>query len=811
MIEQRQMKQHELKVPIEKLRVICDPNKFNFETTDEVELCNDIIGQDRAVKALRLGLEIPSSGYHIFVTGLVGTGRTTAVKYLLDTVEKSKKTPDDILYVNNFADPDSPKLIRLPAGMGNKFASAMDELIENLRKNIPMVLESDTYQNRRNKLIEHFKAQSSALALEFEKKLQAENFGMVQLLPIAQPELVYLYENQQLNLEGVANLVAENKISRDEFKKIQEKFIKFSEELNEVFKKIKAIEKETRASLAKLEQDIIKPVVFEQIKEIKHNFESEQVSRYLEEVAHAVFSNIDRFLPQEKKPHSVSVDQFLEYKVNVLVDNSQIQGAPVIFETTPTHKNLFGTIERVWDRSGQWRTDFTKIKAGSLLKADGGFLILNALDTLLETGVWATLKRTLRNRILEITSFDPYTMFAISGLKPEPIPIDVKVIMIGDAKIYNILYHYDEDFKKIFKVRADFDWVMPLTDETIRQYAQVIKTICQKENLLALDKTAVASVIEYGIRLAGRKNYLSTQFNIINDILKEANYWALKDQAKVVSNKHVEKAIEERIERVKLIEDKVQKMIEEGTIFIDTEGKVVGQVNGLSIYDLGEHTFGRPSRITAKIGVGDSGVINIEREAELSGPIHSKGVLILSGYLRYKYAQDKPLALSASLCFEQSYSGVEGDSASSAELYALLSSLAEIPIRQDLAVTGSVNQKGEVQPIGGVNQKIEGFFAVCKAKCLTGTQGVIIPNANIENLMLRNEIVQAVKQGKFHIYAVKTIDEGIELLTGVKAGEKDENGNYPEGTINYLVNERLKQLARYWQEYQGLPSEKSKL
>ncbi len=811
MIEPRQMKQHELEVPIEKLRVICEPNKFNFETTDEVELCNEIIGQDRAVKALRLGLEIPSSGYHIFVTGLVGTGRTTAVKYLLDTVEKSKKTPDDILYVNNFADPDSPKLIRLLAGMGNKFASAMDELIENLKKNIPMVLESDTYQNRRNKLIEHFKAQSSALALEFEKKIRAENFGMVQLLPIAQPELVYLYENQQLNLEGVANLVAENKISRDEFKKIQEKFIKFSEELNEVFKKIKAIEKETRTSLAKLEQDIIKPVVFEQIKEIKHNFESEQVSRYLEEVAHAVFSNIERFLPHEKKPHSVSIDQFLEFKVNVLVDNSQIQGAPVIFETTPTHKNLFGTIERVWDRSGQWRTDFTKIKAGSLLKADGGFLILNALDTLLEPGVWTTLKRTLRNRILEITSFDPYTMFAISGLKPEPVPIDVKVIMIGDAKIYNILYHYDEDFKKIFKVRADFDWVMPLTDETIRQYAQVIKTICQKENLLALDKTAVASIIEYGIRLAGRKNYLSTQFNIINDILKEANYWALKDQAKVISNNHVEKAIEERVERVKLIEDKVQKMIEEGTIFIDTEGKVVGQVNGLSIYDLGEHTFGRPSRITAKIGVGASGVINIEREAELSGPIHSKGVLILSGYLRYKYAQDKPLALSASLCFEQSYSGVEGDSASSAELYVLLSSLAEIPIRQDLAVTGSVNQKGEVQPIGGVNQKIEGFFAVCKAKGLTGTQGVIIPEANIENLMLRNEVVQAVKEGKFHIYAIKTIDEGIELLTGVKAGEKDENGNYPEGTINYLVNERLKQLARYWQEYQGLPSEKSKL
>ncbi|MCX7785162.1 MAG: AAA family ATPase [candidate division WOR-3 bacterium] len=805
------MKNNQFEVPIEKLRLVCDPNKFPFETTDEVGICNDIIGQDRAVKALKLGIEIPSAGYHIFVTGLVGTGRTTAVKYLLDTAEKSKKIPDDILYVNNFADPDNPKLIRLPAGMGDKFAYAMEELIENLKKNIPMVLESDTYQLRRNKLIEHFKAKSSTLALEFEKKLQAENFGIVQLLPIAQPELVYIYENQQLNFEGVANLYAEQKITREQFQEIQKKFDKFSQELNEIFQKIKAIEKETRASLSKLEQDTIKPVVLEQIEEIKSEFNFEPVHHYLDEVTKAILSNIERFIPQEKKSHSPVIDQFLEFKVNVLVDNSHLEGAPVIFETTPTYKNIFGTIERVWDRSGQWRTDFTKIKAGSLLKADGGFLILNALDAILEPGVWPTLKRTLRNRILEITSFDPYTMFAISGLKPEPIPIDVKVIMIGDARIYNILYNYDEDFKKIFKVRADFDWVMPLSDETIRQYAQVIKGICHKENLLAFDKTAVAAIVEYGVRLAGRKNYLSTQFNLITDVLKEANYWAQKEKAKVISKRHIEKAIEERIERVKLIEDKIQKMIEEGTIFIDTEGKVVGQVNGLSIYDVGEYSFGRPSRITAKIGVGASGVINIEREAELSGPIHSKGVLILSGYLRDKYAQDKPLALSASLCFEQSYSGVEGDSASSAELYALLSSLSGIPIRQDLAVTGSVNQKGEVQPIGGVNQKIEGFFAVCKAKGLTGTQGVIIPQANIDDLMLRNEVLEAVRQGKFHIYAIKTIDEGIELLTGVKAGTKDENGNYPQGTINYLVNERLKQLAQYWQEYQGLSTGKSNL
>ena len=425
---------------------------------------------------------------------------------------------------------------------------------------------------------------------------------------------------------------------------------------------------------------------------------------------------------------------------------------------------------------------------------------------MIEPGVWPTLKRTLRNRLIEISSIDSYSVFSLSALKPQPIPLDVKVIMIGDAEVYNILYGYDEDFKKIFKVRADFDWVMPLNNETISQYGLVVRAISEKENLKPFDRTAVAAIIEYGIRLSGRKNRISTQFNIVSDILKEANYWAIKDNAKIVNKDYIEKAIDERIEGVKMVEEKIQEMIDQGLIFIDTQGSVIGQVNGLSVYDTGEYSFGRPSRITAKIGVGVSGVINIEREAELSGPIHSKGVFILSGYLRDKYAQDKPLALSASLCFEQSYGGVEGDSASSAELYALLSSLSESPIRQDLAVTGSVNQKGEVQPIGGVNQKIEGFYQVCKSKGLTGTQGVIIPESNIEDLMLRADVVEAVKQGKFHIYSVKTINQGIELLSGVKAGEKYKNGEYPANTINYLVNERLKQLAQYWKDFRATES-----
>jgi len=797
------MPTNKYELPVEKLRKIVNPEGLGFNSTCDLEKCADIVGQKRAMDALKLGLEISSTGYNIFVTGYVGTGRTTAVKCLLDDLEKDKKTPDDILYVNNFSDPDSPRLIRLSPGKGIKFSKAMDEYIEYLKKNIPVVFENEAYQTRKNQLVESFKEQSAAIAREFEKKLQAKSFSLVQVLPVGRPELVYIIDKQQISLAGLADLLEEKKLTKEKYEKIRDQYYQFSKELDDVFKRIKATEKDTRQTLMQLDQDTVKPVVTEHIKDIKEDFSNEKINEYLAEVEKEILSNIERFIPKDEKMPMQYVDSFLEFKVNVLVDNSKEKGAPIIFENTPTHKNLFGTIERVWDRNGQWRTDFTKIKAGSLLKADGGFLVINALDAVLEPGVWPTLKRTLRNRVLEISSYDPYAMLALSALKPEPVPIDLKVIMIGDSYVYNVLYENDEDFKKVFKVRADFDWVMPATDEAVRQYAKVIKSISDKEKLMDFDKTAIASLVEYGIRLGGRKNHLSTQFNVIADILKEANYWANKDKAKIITSKYVDKAIEERIERVSMVEDKIQEMIDQGLVFIDTQGSVIGQVNGLSVYETGEYSFGRPSRITAKTAVGTSGVINIEREAELSGPIHSKGVFILSGYLRHKYAQDKPLVLSASLCFEQSYGGVEGDSASSAELYALLSSLSELPIRQDLAVTGSVNQKGEVQPIGGVNQKIEGFFAVCKSKGLTGTQGVIIPESNIDDLMLRNEVVDAVKQVKFHIYSVKRIDEGIELLTGVKAGDKDEKGNYPKDTVNYRVNNKLKQIAQAWKDFRA--------
>ncbi|MDP2971143.1 MAG: AAA family ATPase, partial [Deltaproteobacteria bacterium] len=464
--------------------------------------------------------------------------------------------------------------------------------------------------------------------------------------------------------------------------------------------------------------------------------------------------------------------------------------------------NLFGTIERVVERSGVWKTDFTHIKAGSFLRANGGYLIFNALDGLMEPGVWPALKRTLKNQVMEFQTYDPFYFFATTALKPEPFECNTKVIMIGDTHLYHLLFNMDDDFKKIFKIKADFDSVTGKDEDKVRQYASFIRKVCDEEKLRPFDRTGVAAVVEHGVRIAGRQKKLSTRFHLIADLLREANYWAGKDGSPVVKEAHVDKAIEKRAYRLNLVEEKIQEMIDDGTILIDSDGMVAGQVNGLSVYNLGDYAFGKPSRITVKTSLGKAGIINIEREVEMSGPIHNKGVYILSGYLRDRYAQDKPITMSASICFEQSYSGVEGDSASSTELYGLLSSLSGLPLRQDIAVTGSVNQKGEVQPIGGVNEKTEGFFEVCKAKGLTGKQGVMIPHLNIDDLMLRKDVVQAVQEGKFHVYPVKTIDQGIAILTGVEAGERLEDGRFKEGTVNDLVDRKLEELGKKIKEYE---------
>jgi len=799
-------------VAVEKLRWRCDPGIFP-ETIETIPACEEVIGQERASEAIRLGLNISSIGYNIFVTGLAGTGRFTTIKCILEEMELKGKVPNDICYVNNFKNPDMPHVLSLPAGQGNALKKEMEALIESLKKKVSLSFENETYLNKKKEVVEKYRNKQAEMFREFEKKVGKEGFALVQIQmgPYSRPGIFPVIEGNPVNLEQLETMVEEGKFAKEELERLKPKQAELVDELEEIFKEIRKAEKEIKAELTSLDNEVISPVVKDSISDIREKFNYEKVLQYLDEVQEDILTNHQRFREKEEGPAPPipglmappSVDLFTEYQVNVLVDNSETKGAPIIVETTPNYRNLFGTIERAIDRFGMARTDFTHIKAGAFLRANGGYLIFNALDALLEPWVWPALKRTLKNQVVEIQTYDPFYIFSTSALKPEPFECNTKVVMIGDAHIYYILYNMDDDFKKIFKIKADFDPVMNKDTGKIHQYASFIRKVCDEEKLKPFDRTGIAAVVEYGARLTGKQKKLSTRFYLIADLVREANYWAEKEGSDVVEEKHVDLAIEKKIYRVNLLEEKIQEMIDEGTILIDADGTVVGQVNGLSVYDLGDHMFGKPSRITVKTSLGKAGIINIEREAELSGPIHSKGVYILAGYLRGKYAQDKPLTMSASICFEQSYGGVEGDSASSTELYALLSSLSEIPLRQDIAVTGSVNQKGEVQPIGGVNQKIEGFFDVCRAKGITGKQGVMVPHLNVDDLMLRKDVVEAVKEGKFHIYPVKTVDQGIEILTGVEAGERVEEGKFKEGTVNGLVDKKLQDLGTRIKEFEG--------
>ena len=813
----REMKYEE--VSIEKLRWRCDPDKLTFRSTEDLPVIHEIIGQERALEAIRLGLDIDGFGYNIFLTGLVGTGRKTSIKTLLEEIDTTGKIPNDICYVNNFKNPDMPKMISLQAGKGNEFREDMDNLIETLKKKVPLIFEDERYLNKKKEILEKFREQQAVYFKEFEKKVTQEKFSLIQVQmgPYSRPGIFPVIDGNPMSFDQLEALVREGKLSAEEVERLREKQMELASELEDIFKETRKTEKEIRQALSDLDREVISPVVRDSISDVREKYDNEKINTYLDEALESLMDNVARFTEKEEQPQiipglniSQPPDQFTEYRVNVLVNNSDTKGAPIIVETAPNYRNLFGTMERIVDRSGIWRTDFNRIKAGSFLRANGGYLIVDALDALIEPGVWQTLKRTLKNGVVEMQTYDPFYLFATSALKPEPIKVAVKVIMVGDSMVYHLLYNYDEDFKKIFKVKADFDTVMDKNEEAINQYASLIHKICNEENLKHFDRSGVAAVVEYGVRLAGRQKKLSTRFHLMADVLREASYWASKDGSQYVEEDHVEKAIQKRIHRVNLVEDKIQEMIDDGVVMIDSDGAVVGQVNGLSVYNLGDHSFGKPSRITTKVAMGKAGIINIEREAELSGPTHNKGVLILAGYLRGKYAQDKPLTMSASICFEQSYGGVDGDSASSTEIYSLLSSLSEIPLRQDIAVTGSVNQKGEIQPIGGVNEKIEGFFDVCAAKGLTGKQGVMIPHQNVGDLMLRKDIVMAVEEGKFHIYPVKAIDQGIEVLTGVEAGERDKDDKFKEGTVNYLVDKRLKELAAGIKEFEGAEEKPTK-
>ena len=789
------------------LRWTCPPEDVPFRTTSDCPYCDEIIGQERALKAIQTGLDIKSLGYNIFITGMVGTGRTTTIKRLLEKLEKGETTPDDILYVNNFKVPDEPLLLELPAGRGKLFGKAMDRLIEMLRANIPTLLKSKYYSEKRDQIVERQQKKQKDRLQAFEEEATGHGFSVIQVQmgPFTRPDLIPVMDGVPVPFAKLDALVKEKKLDKKTVDELRAGYEKLTGKLETVFEFLKETDEETRTLLRDWDIEAITPIIKGGVDEIRASFASSRIDDYLGQVEENLVRSIELFKNQKKdEAEKEPGDPFVEYRINLLVDNSDRKGAPVVIETNPSYMNLFGSIESVLTRPyGVGQTDFSRIKAGSFLKANGGYLVLNALDALVEPGVWPTLKRTLRNQIFEIQNFAAMFLFATSRLKPEPVPCNVKVVMIGDAYVFNLLYSADEDFKKIFKIKAEFDSEMTRTEGTAAEYARFIKKICDDDKLVPYGREGIAAVIEYGTRVAGRRKKVSTRFHIIADVVREASYWAGKEGRAAVGRDDVEKAVRERFERVSLIERRIQEMIEEGTMMIDTAGAVVGQVNGLSVYDMGQFMFGKPTRITARTAMGRAGVINIEREADMSGSTHNKGVLILGGYLRGKYAQERPFALSASLAFEQSYSGIDGDSASSTEVYAILSSLSRVPLRQDLAVTGSLNQKGEIQPIGGVNEKIEGFFDVCRSRGLTGSQGVIIPRRNVQDLMLRREVVEAVAAGKFHVYPVSAIDEGIEILTGIEAGAPREDGTFEEGTVNALVDAELRRLASGWKKFQA--------
>ena len=773
------------------LRWQCNPKLLKFKSTHELTICEGIIGQPRAIDAIKLGLNVKYPGYNIFVTGPVGTGRTTAITKLLDELKGKKDELKDLLYVNNFKNPDAPSLVVLAAGKGREFRDRMDKLVENLKLNIPQVFSGEEYQKRRQKIVNKYEEKNKTLLNDFEKNIEQQGFKVVQVQtgPFMRPAILPIIEGKPTYLEEIDGLIKQGKLTPDRDRQIREKIAELEEKLATIYTKVRELQDQANDEINKLNEWMIRPIVEHMVGEIKNRIPDSKVAAYLEDIIAAIIVNINRFIRKEAVG-----DEFREFKVNLMVDNSETKTIPIIFETTPSFKNLFGTVERYSPGPGVFISDFLNIKSGSFLRAHGGYLVINALDALVEPWVWQTLKRALRNGIIDIQTFDPFYLFSTSAMKPEPISADVKVIMIGNEWLYFLLFYQDEDFKTIFKVKADFDTVMRRNGENINRYASFIKSICQMETLLPFTKEAIADTIEYGVRIAGRKDKLTTRFHLIADIIREADYWARQAKAKEIGVDKIEKAILGWRRRQNTYEDKIQEMIDQDILMIETRGKVVGQINGLSVYQLGDYAFGRPTKITAKVALGRTGIINIEREANLAGRTFNKGVLIISGFLRARYAQNQPLSVDATLGFEQSYSEIDGDSASCAEIYVILSALSGLPLRQDIAVTGSVNQNGEVQPIGGVNEKIEGFFDVCRARGLTGNQGVLIPASNVDDLMLRQEIVDKVARKKFHVWAVKSVDEGIEILTGLKAGKKIRHG-FEKESINYLVEQKLNDYA----------------
>lgn len=804
------------KIPTERLKKICKiEEELHFcQTSKDVEILQGVIGQDRAVKSMEFGLSMNVPGYNIFVLGPQGTGKSTYTQSVVSKVAEKGPIPNDWCYINNFSEWDKPLSISLPPGKGKEFQKDMDKLISNLTIYIPKQFEGSTFLQQKDVLIQKTNEKMNVILRDIEKLALDSGFGIQQegqrvlLIPLRGDRLITPEEYQQLSL--------------DEREAIDNKRSKIAKEIDEKIRDVQISQKIAEEQYMDLEEQTARNAAEPLINQLKEKYaDISEIINYLDKVLkdvaenHTIFRNVrpvaneefaaefnDEGEQEEEELFDTklleskdSKNPFTRYKVNLFVNNEDAKGAPVVAESNPYYYNLFGKIEYK-SHMMTTMTDFTMIKSGALQRANGGYLILQAKDLLMDPYAWDALKKALKYRQALVENIGEQSRFVPTvTLKPEPIPLNVKVILVGSFLYYRFL-STDEDFKKLFKVNVDFDVEMDRTNENIQHYVSFIGSMCEQENLKHLNCSAMSKVIEFGSRLADDQDKLSTRFNVVSEILYEASALADSDNSEFVDAKHVESAIKNKKYRSNMIEEKMQQQIARKKVFIDTEGAVVGQVNGLSVMSASGYSFGLPSRITARTYSGREGIINIERETEMSGNIHSKGVLTLNGYLGGKFAQEKQLGLTAQVTFEQLYGGVEGDSASSAELYAILSSLSEVPIKQSMAVTGSVNQMGEIQPIGGVNEKIEGFFDICSLNGLTGDQGVIIPESNVTNLMLKDEVIDAVNEGRFHIYSVKKIEEGLELLTGIPAGEPDKFGEYPKDSIFYLANQKIHEFNK---------------
>jgi lon-related putative ATP-dependent protease len=789
----------------EQLRRTVDPRTLEAPTAEEHVPTAGIVGQQRAVAALQFGLGMRNSGFNVYVAGPPGVGKMTAVQAFVEDLARHAPTPPDWCYVNNFDDPYQPRACRLPTGRGRKFQQDMQELIAHVRREIGRVFESDDYTARYDQIVKELNDQRQSLFDQVNDHATKEGFA-IRVSPIG-IAIIPMTAGRPLNDTEFAALPL---AAREEMLARREQL---QEEINDALKQGRDLERTARDKLQELDRQValyaVKPL-FEELATLYQDLPD--IAAYLGAVQQDILQHIENFKtsttsqPDAEKAMAeapgIKDVPLRRYQVNVLVDNSKREGAPVVVELNPTYANLCGRIEKE-AQFGTLVTDFTMIKAGTLHTAAGGYLVLEVEDLLSNPFAWDGLKRALHSREIQIEEISERLGYLTTrSLRPQPIPIDVKVILVGSPMVYQLLHAYDSEFAELVKVRADFETDMPFNITNARNCLDVLASFCQKEDLLPLDASGAARILEHASRLADDQEKLSTHFGALTDVIREANYWACQAGATQITTAHIRQALEAHVFRANRIQERLHELITRGTLQIDTDGRTVGQINGLAVIGTGDYAFGQPARITATVGPGRGGVIDIEREARLGGPIHTKGVLILGGYLAQTYASDRPLTLLARLVFEQSYEGIEGDSASSAELYALLSALAKIPIRQDVAVTGAISQMGEVQAIGGVNEKIEGFFDVCRARGLSGSQGVMIPSSNLPHLMLREDVVAAVAEGRFHIWAVTHVNEGITLLTGMVAGERGADGRFLEGSINDLVDKRMRAFAESLQMHE---------